>query len=185
MPFLFNDLISPDITLYYHKSKTHSSIISKTLTILTLLAISAISTVILKDFFFKSRPNAFYYYNQFINDTGVYILNDSEIFHSITFMSDVKYDPKAISIIGVKSVHALTYLSQPDQTKHDHWIYESCNISTFPSDIRVLLIHSNEVYVSLSTLINQLEKSSLSMILHLNILLLNMARAILILFTMG
>ena len=135
MPFLFNDLISPDITLYYHKSKTHSSIISKTLTILTLLVISAISTVILKDFFSKSRPNAFYYYNQFINDTGVYILNDSEIFHSITFMSDVKYDPKAISIIGVKNVHALTYLSQPDQTKHDHWIYESCNISTFPSDI--------------------------------------------------
>ena len=134
MPFLFNDIISPDITLYYNKTKCHSSFISKTLTILTLLSISAISTVILKDFFSKTHPNAFYY-NQFISDTGIYFLNNSGIFHSITFMSEVRYDPRAISIIGVKSVHALNYLSLPDITEYDHWIYDLCDVGIFPHDI--------------------------------------------------
>lgn len=93
MPFTIHDFISPDITLYFHHCKKHTSFISKILSVLTVLFITAISTIILKDFFLRKHPNA-YYYNQFINDSGVFYFNKSMIFHSITFLGDLKYDSR-------------------------------------------------------------------------------------------
>lgn len=50
MPFMFHDIISPDITLYFNHSKKHTSFISKLLTLLTV-----ISGIILSDFFSKKK----------------------------------------------------------------------------------------------------------------------------------
>lgn len=131
---MFHDIISPDITLYFNHSKKYTSFISKLLTLLTVSFITVISGIILSDFFSKKNPNAFYY-NQFINDTGVFYFNKNQIFHSITFLSELKYDPKAISIIGLKNIYPLKYLINSNPYSYDHWIYDSCDIKTFPCEI--------------------------------------------------
>lgn len=134
MPILIPDIISPDITLYFNHSKKHSSFISKALSLFSFLSILSISGIILKDFFSKKHPNAFYY-NKFMNDTGVFYLNQTGIFHSLTFLSEVKYDPRAISIIGLRNVHSFGFFMDSNPYSYDHWIYDLCDIKTFPCEI--------------------------------------------------
>ena len=135
MSFQVPDTISPHITLYYHKERKHSSFFSRIISLLACIAIIVLSLLFLYDFFSRAIPNAFYY-NKFINDTGIFYLNQSGIFHSILLNNYTSYDKKAITVIGLANTLGIAYLKQPNPEFYDHWIYDICDVDAFPKRIK-------------------------------------------------
>lgn len=135
MSFQLPDTISPHITLFYHKERKHSSFFSRIISLIACLAIIILSVLFIYDFFSRSLPNAFYY-NKFINDTGIFYLNQSALFHSILLNNYSSYDKKAITVIGLANTLGIAYLKQPNPEFYDHWIYDICEVSTFPIGIK-------------------------------------------------
>ena len=72
------DFLSPQISLYYQGSSSHSSIASGILSIITILLIIYISIIHLKDLFSRDKEtldsNSFTY---FIDDAGTIPINSS------------------------------------------------------------------------------------------------------------
>ena len=119
----FIDIISPKITLYYKGQTKHSSLPSQIISIITILALTVLSVIFSLDFFLKKNPTCFYY-NRYIDDTGVFPLNSSSMFHFISF-ENYNWDPKAFSMIGV-GVSENKYITTKDNTDFNFWIYEKC-----------------------------------------------------------
>jgi len=119
----FIDIISPKITLYYKGQTKHSSLPSQIISIITLLTLTILSVIFSLDFFLKKNPTCFYY-NRYIDDTGIFPLNSSSMFHFISF-ENYNWDPKAFSMIGV-GVSENKYISIKDNTDFNFWIYEKC-----------------------------------------------------------
>ena len=128
------DSISPRITLYYKNNLQHSSLFSCLLSLFTYISILIFSCFFLNSFFSKSFPNAFYF-TKFINDTGIFYLNKSSIFHSIILDNYTSYEPRAISAIGLKNTKILSYLLDPNPANYDHWIYDICDLEQFPKNV--------------------------------------------------
>ena len=119
----FIDIISPKITLYYKGQTKHSSLPSQIISIITLLTLTILSVIFSLDFFLKKNPTCFYY-NRYIDDTGIFPLNSSSMFHFISF-ENYNWDPKAFSLIGV-GVSESKYINMKDNTDFNFWIYEKC-----------------------------------------------------------
>ena len=124
------DFLSPKITLYFKGRSKHSSIFSGLITILSYLIILASIIYYTLDFIDRSNPTI-YFFNRYIEDTGVYPLNESSLFHYISLISasknkTINYDFNSISILGIK-IPLESYIQRYNYSNNDHWEYALCN----------------------------------------------------------
>ena len=126
MIFYYLDFISPDVQLYYKGRRKHSSVYSIIISIITFITLLILSIIFSLDFFLHKNPTSFYY-NQFIDDIGIYYLNHSSFFHFISFDNYTAYDRKAFSLVGVQNTNEATYIANNNESNFDHWIYDKCD----------------------------------------------------------
>ena len=120
----FLDFISPPITLYYKGESKHTSKMSILLSFLSITTLLVLSIIYCLDFILHKNPTS-YYYIRYIEDTGVFPLNSSSMFHFISFGNASVWDTSAFSVIGV-GVSELGYIAIKDVEDFDFWIYEKC-----------------------------------------------------------
>ena len=77
------DYLSPPITFYYKGSLSHSSILSGIISIISIIIIIIIAIYFLLDLIQRKSPNSFYF-NSFVEDSGIFPLNASSLFHFIS-----------------------------------------------------------------------------------------------------
>ena len=124
------DFLSPKITLYFKGKYKHSSIFSGLITILSYSVILACIIYYTLDFIDRSNPTI-YFFNRYVEDAGVYYLNESSLFHYINLISTTRdrstvYDFNSIRIYGIERVID-NYLQDYDYTLNNHWEYSLCN----------------------------------------------------------
>ena len=83
------DFLSPKITLYCKGKYKHSSIFSGLITILSYSVILACIIYYTLDFIDRSNPTI-YFFNRYVEDAGVYYLNESSLFHYINLISTTR-----------------------------------------------------------------------------------------------
>ena len=124
------DFLSPKITLYFKGKYKHSSIFSGLITILSYSVILACIIYYTLDFIDRGNPTI-YFFNRYVEDAGVYYLNESSLFHYINLISTTRdrstvYDFNSIRIYGIERVID-NYLQDYDYTLNNHWEYSLCN----------------------------------------------------------
>ena len=130
--FLQNfDFISPNITLYYHNKKQHSSISSGIFSIIILVIIFSLIFFLSLDFLLLKNPTSMYY-KTYIDDVDKFYFNSSSLFHYVFLNQNdffnITIDEKYFSIIGVPE-HDGNYLLNTNISFHDHYIYGPCDMS--------------------------------------------------------
>ena len=137
MIFYYLDFISPDIQLYYKGRTKHSSIFSIIISIVSFITLLVLSIIFSLDFFLHKNPTSFYY-NQFIDDIGIYYLNHSSFFHFVSFDNYYAYDKRAFSLVGVQNSNEATYVANNNESNFDHWIYDRCEKSDIDEYYNIL-----------------------------------------------
>jgi hypothetical protein len=138
------DILSPQITLFYKGSRTHSSIISGILTIITFIIIIFCSIYYSFDLFNRQKeiPKVATF-NMFIDDSGEFSINSSSLFHFISALRDLnhpeneEFDFTRFNLVGID-----TYISDEsdkDLSKYNHWLYGFCNNDTDTKGISHLI----------------------------------------------
>ena len=125
------DFLSPRISIYYKGELTHSSIISGILSIISILILICIGSYFSLDIIKRKNPNVLYF-NSFIEDSGIFKLNKTSLFHFINIAQIIKkdnyiekFDFRTFNIIGS---HIFTDNFLLDRINvFDHWIYGYCN----------------------------------------------------------
>ena len=80
------DFISPEITLFYKGSLSHSSIISGIISLISCTIIIAISIYYFLNLIYRERDCPKIANNhKYIEDSGIFPLNSSSFFHFISF----------------------------------------------------------------------------------------------------
>ena len=131
------DFLSPQITLYFKGEKIHSSIISGIITIIAYSFIFIFVFCNMKDFIYKEKP-IIYYYNKYVEDTGIYSIDYSSLFHFFQLINingelNINFDYDIIRIIGIdKSID--NYMRNYDLSKINHWVYGPCEHSKIKDD---------------------------------------------------
>ena len=126
------DYLSPTITLYHEGSLSHSSIVSGILSILSFMLIIAIAVYFSLDLILRRNPAAFYY-NRYIEDSGIFPLNSSSVFHFITLalagngLVDNGVDFNSFRIFGIETYFTY-YLNDTNINHFNHWLYGPCKI---------------------------------------------------------
>ena len=82
------DFLSPQITLYHKGNLSHSSIVSGIISIISFIIIIIFAVYYSLDLINRENPKVFFF-NRFVEDSGVFPLNSSSIFHFIS-ISDQK-----------------------------------------------------------------------------------------------
>ena len=124
------DFLSPEITLYFRGRNKHSSVFSGIITILSYTVILACIIYYTLDFIDRSNPTI-YFFNRFVEDAGVYPLNESSIFHFLSLISasrdkTIKYDFNSMRIYGIlRTIDS--YIQNFDYAQNNHWEYNLCN----------------------------------------------------------
>ena len=142
------DMISPPVTLFFKGSDNHSSIFAAILTILVYVIVFALAIYYFLGFINKTNPTAFFF-DRFIEDSGIFPLNASSIFHYIG-LKDIRIegsypiDFDKVRIIGFKNIIIDNYYTSTDLETIPHWIYGSCNNSTDTVNIGYLM--TSEIY---------------------------------------
>lgn len=137
------DMISPPVTLFFKGSDNHSSIFAAILTILTYAIVFALAIYYFLGFINKTNPTAFFF-DRFIEDSGVFPLNASSIFHYIG-LKDIRIegsysiDFDKVRIVGFKNIIIDSYYTTTDLETIPHWIYGPCNNSTDTENIGYLM----------------------------------------------
>ena len=141
------DFLSPEITLYYKGSKSHSSIISGILSIISISIIFAFSIYFFLNLIQRKNPDS-YSLNRFIEDSGVFPINSSSLFHFIS-LGNIEnniiysgFDFRSFRIIGFDSYYT-KYLEDKNLEKYDHWLYGLCNNETDTEGIGYLFKSEN------------------------------------------
>ena len=105
------DFISPEITLFYKGSLSHSSIISGIISLISCSIIICISIYYFLNLIYRERDSPKAANNhQFIEYTGIYPLNSSSFFHFISYvrnssngqLSHDNFDFKSFNLIGLE-----------------------------------------------------------------------------------
>ena len=124
------DYISPPITFYYTGSLSHSSIVSGILSIFSFILIIAIAIYFSLDLIERKNPTAFYY-NHFVDDSGIFPMNSSSLFHYIS-LQDAKYNHRdsgvdftIFRVIGMETFFT-KYLNNSNLNNYNHWLYGPC-----------------------------------------------------------
>ena len=124
--FLKNfDFLSNPLTLYYNQYHSHKSIISGIITILTYSLCLILSLYLSQDFIFKKNPTAFTY-NRIINDAGIFLIGNENLFHFIDFKTYNDFTENIYEIFGFQDTFSSTYISNPNRENYDHYIYKPC-----------------------------------------------------------
>ena len=99
------DLITPKISLFFKGKKTHSSVFSGILTLISYIIILIISVYFSLDLIKRQNPGV-YFLNRFIEDAGFFPLNSSSMFHFFQFTLEDNsidiVDFNAITIVGLE-----------------------------------------------------------------------------------
>ena len=130
------DILSPEITLFYNHSLSHSSIISGILTIIALVLIVLSSLCFVSGIFNRSNevPKVSSY-SLFIQNSGEFPINSSSFFHFLSLVKDVhhpeleEFDFTYFNLIGL-DVFTKDYENDDDLKKYNHWLYGFCNNET-------------------------------------------------------
>ena len=128
--FLKNfDFLSLPLTLHYNSCRSHSSIISGILTIITYSFCLLFALYLSKDYLFKINPTSFTY-NRVISDVGIFLLNTDSLFHYININNNPNYNlsnyHEIFEIYGLQDVNNNIYINNPYRENYDHYIYAPC-----------------------------------------------------------
>ena len=125
------DFLSPPITFYHQGLLFHSSLFSGILSIISIILIIILSVHYSMELIEKKDPKSFSY-NTFIEDSGVFPLNASSLFHFISaatiksnFIND-GIDFSLFRIIGFEDYFEI-YLNDHNLSNYNHWLYGKCN----------------------------------------------------------
>ena len=140
------DTISPPVTIYFKGDLSHSSIFSGILSLIVFLISSFFGIQYAKDFLLHKDPKV-YFYNRYIEDTGEFAINSSEIFSFIQIIDTESNTPKqtdfnSLRIIGIETTIDL-YKENNDLSEYNHWIYGKCNNNTDTQGIDHLIEFEN------------------------------------------
>ena len=137
------DYLSPPITFYHKGSLSHSSILSGIISIISIIIIIIIAIYFLLDLMQRKSPNSFYF-NSFVEDSGIFPLNASSLFHFISIatltngFTNEGVDFTNFRIIGYENYFE-TYLYEKNISKYDHWLYGKCNNESDTTGIKYLI----------------------------------------------
>ena len=127
------DFISPEITLFYKGSLSHSSIISGILSLISCTIIIGISIYYFLILIYRERDSPKVANNhQYIEDAGIFPLNSSSFFHFISLVKDENqlnyenFDFTSFNLIGLET-YINFYENDKDLSKYNHWLYGFCN----------------------------------------------------------
>ena len=127
------DFISPEITLFYKGSLSHSSIISGIISLISCSIIICISIYYFLSLIYRERDCPKIANNhQYIEDAGIFPLNSSSFFHFISFNEEgnhsyyENFDFTNFNLIGLE-IYFQAYENDKDLTKYNHWLYGYCN----------------------------------------------------------
>ena len=119
MKIFFNkiDWISPPITLFFKKEKSHKSICSGFLSIITYILVVFSIYYYAKKFINKETPKS-YFFTRYVDDAGTFPVNATQMFHFIQ-VSDpntnekVPLDFAAFRIVGFDDAYSDNYMDDP------------------------------------------------------------------------
>lgn len=126
------DWISPSITLYFKGEKSHVSIYSGILSIISYIIVLLISANYIIAFIKRENPKA-YFFTRYIEDAGTFPLNATKMFHFIQVTDPdtnqkAPLDFEAFRIVGFDNVYPDDYMNNPSKLKtENHWVYGNCN----------------------------------------------------------
>ena len=138
------DFLSPQITLNYKGSLSHSSILSGILSIISFLIIIIFAICYSTDLIKRENPKVFYF-NRFVEDSGIFPLNSSSIFHYISLCDKEiikEFDFYSFRLVGFETYTSI-YLTDRDLSKFDHWLYGFCNYEIDLLEIKHILNEEN------------------------------------------
>jgi len=125
------DFLSPPITFYHQGLLFHSSLFSGILSIISIILIINLTAYYSKELIEKKDPKSFSY-NTFIEDSGIFPMNASSLFHFISvsykennLISD-GIDFSLFRIIGLEEYFEY-YLNDSNLSNYNHWLYGKCN----------------------------------------------------------
>ena len=124
------DYLSPSITLYHEGSLSHSSIVSGILSIMSFILIIAVAIYFSLDLIQRRNPSAFYY-NRYIEDSGIFPMNSSSLFHFISLslaengLVDNGVDFNSFRVFGIET-YFTSYLNETNLNHFNHWLYGLC-----------------------------------------------------------
>jgi len=125
------DYLSPPITFYYTGSLSHSSVVSGILSIFSFALIIAIAIYFSMDLIQRKNPTAFYY-NHFVDDSGIFPMNSSSLFHYISLQDaknnhrDSGVDFTIFRVIGMETFFTQYLNNNNNISKFNHWLYGPC-----------------------------------------------------------
>ena len=134
------DILSPQITLFHKGDLSHSSITSGIISIVSFLII-IISAVCYSLELIKRENPKVYFFNRFVEDTGIFPLNSSSLFHYISIGNNqtfINFDFYSFRLVGFDLYYS-NYLENRNLSKFDHWLYGLCNYETDAKEIKDLI----------------------------------------------
>jgi len=137
------DYLSPTITFHYKGYLSHTSIISGIISIISIFLI--IIQIGYYCFYIMKRKglNAFYF-NSFLEDTGIFPFNASSLFHFISLGESGKdYWNEGVNftkyrILGFET-YSVYYSDDKNLSKYNHWLYGLCNNNSDTEGIGYLI----------------------------------------------
>ena len=128
------DYLSPPITFYHKGLLFHSSFVSGIISIISIVLIITLTLYYSMELIEKKNPKS-YSYNTFIEDSGIFPMNASSLFHFITISSSQDnynngIDFSMFRIIGLENYYEM-YLYDNNLTHYNHWLYGKCRITDY------------------------------------------------------
>ena len=127
------DCLSPEITLFYKGSLSHSSSFSGILSIIACIIILICSGYYFIGVIARDRDCPKIAFNrQFTEDAGIFPINSSSFFHFISIVKDKHYPDKeefdftTFNLIGFET-NIQDYENDNDLKKYNHWLYGFCD----------------------------------------------------------
>ena len=140
------DTISPPITIYFKGDSSHSSIFSGILSLIVFFISFYFGIEYVIGFLLHKDPKV-YSYNRYIEDTGEFPINSSQIFSFVQIIETESNTPKktdfnSLRIIGIETAIDL-YKENNNLSEYNHWIYGKCNNITDTQNIAHLIGFEN------------------------------------------
>ena len=126
------DYLSPPITFYHQGLLFHSSFVSGIISIISILIIIIFTVYYSLELIKKKNPKSSSYYT-FIEDSGIFPMNSSSLFHFISGVSKESgfksngIDFSLVRIIGLEDFFK-SYIKDNNLSHYNHWLYGKCNI---------------------------------------------------------
>ena len=139
------DFLSSPITLYYNGGLEHTSIPSVFMSLIGYAASIIIGLMLSIDFFKRKNPTVFYF-NRYVEDSGIYPLNSQMVFSYFQMVNTSDNTPRAIDFTALRVIGTelsiQTYLERSNITRDDHWIYDQCDNGTDIEGLQYLYDYS-------------------------------------------